>query len=246
MGRDDDDRRRDGEGGPVDDDPFSLDDIVVPDDARALQGDVRALRRERRASARRVRLARLLLTRRWQRYGVSGPIVVVVLVLVAAFASLMVLFQPRRPASRPVPLAIGVRGAGQEGGLLPDVQLTRADGTTVAARELRPAVFAVVPSVCGCEGVLHRYGTAIQRHHLAFLHVGTTMPALPPDLGDRWVVRASDGTGALLRAYHVSTAPVLLLVRADGVVNRVLLNEPTPNALNSELAVLVATGSSAN
>jgi hypothetical protein len=244
MGRDDDDRRRDGEGGPVDDDPFSVDDIVVPDDARELQGDLRALRRERRASVRGHRLGRLLLTRRWQRYGTSGPIVVVVLVLVAAFASLMVLFQPRRPVNRPVPLATGVRGAGQEGGLLPDVQLTRADGTTVQARELRPAVFAVVPSACTCEGVLHRYGEAAQRHHLAFLHVGTTLPKPPADLADRWVVRASEGSGALLRAYHVNTAPVLLLVRADGVVNRVLLNEPAPNALNSELAVLVATGSS--
>jgi hypothetical protein len=246
MGRDDDDRRRDGEGGPVDDDPFSVDDLVVPDDARELHGDLRALRRERRASARRDRLSRLLLTRRWQRYGVSGPIVVMVLVLVAAFASLMVLFQPRRPASRPVPLAVGVRGAGQEGGLLPDVALTRADGTTLGARELRPAVFAVVPSVCNCEGVLHRYGAAAQRHHLPFLHVGTTLPVLPPDLADRWVVRASDGTGTLVRSYHVTTAPVLLLVRADGVVNRVLLNEPTPGALNSELAVLVATGASTN
>jgi hypothetical protein len=242
MGRDDDDRRRDGEGGPVDD-PFSLDGIVVPDDARALQGDVRALRRERRASARHDRLGRLLLTRRWHRYGMSGPIVVVVLVLVAAFASLMVLFQPRRPANRPVPLAIGVRGAGQEGGLLPDVQLARADGTAVQARELRPAVFAVVPSACTCEGVLHRYGEAAKRHHLTFLHVGTTLPALPPDLADRWVVRASEASGALLRAYHVSSTPVLLLVRADGVVNRVLPNEPAPNALNSELAVLVAAGS---
>jgi hypothetical protein len=243
MGRDDDDRRRDGEGGPVDDDPFSVHDFVVPDDARELQGDLRALRRERRASARRHRFGRLLLTRRWQRYGVSGPIVVGVLVLVAAFASLMVLFQPRRPASRPVPLAVGVRGVGQEGGLLPDVRLTRADGTTVPARELRPAVFAVVPSVCHCEGTLHRYGEVVQRHHLAFLDVGTTLPPLPPELADRWAVRASEGSGALLRAYHVTAAPVLLLVRADGVVNRVLLDEPAPNALNSELAVLVATGS---
>jgi hypothetical protein len=242
MGRDDDDRRRDDDGGPVDDGSFSIDDIVVPDDARELQGEIRALRRERRAGARRELLRRLLLTRRWRRFGVSGPIVVVALLVVAAFASLIVLFQPRRPAARPVPLATGVRGAGEEGGLLPDVQLVRPDTTLTAARDYRPAVLAVLPSPCNCEPLLHRYGAAVQQHHLPFLYVGTTIPGLPPDLADRWVLRLGEPSGLLVRTYHVVRQPALLLVRADGVVNRVLVGETTPAALNGELAVLVASG----
>lgn len=243
MGRDDDDRLRDGEGGPVDDGPFSLDDIVVPDDARELAADLRALQRERRADARQVRFGRLLFTRRWQRYGLSGPIVVAVLVLVTGFASLMLLFQPRRPAARPVPLATGVRGTGQEGGLVPDLALHRSTGETVAIRDYRPAVLAVVPRSCGCDNLLHVFGIAALRHHLSFVLVGSELPDLPADLADRSVIRASEPTGQLAGAYRVARQPVLLLVRGDGVVNRLLTTETSPDALDGELAVLVATGS---
>jgi hypothetical protein len=246
MGRDDDDRRRDGEGGPVDDDPFSLDDIVVPNDARELAGDLRALQRERRAGARQARLGRLFFTRRWQRSGFSGPIVVAVLVLVAGFASLMLLFQPRRPATRPIPLATGVRGTGQEGGLVPDVPLHRSDGTTVGVREYRPAVLAVLPRACGCDGRLKVFGAAAVRHHLAFVLIAPDLPGTPADLAEHSVVRASEPAGRLATAYQVATKPVLLLVRGDGVVNRILTEEPSAGALDGELAVLVATGSVGN
>jgi hypothetical protein len=243
MGRDDDDRRRDGEGGPVDDDPFSLDDIVVPDDARELTADLRALQRERRAGARQVRFGRLFFTRRWQRSGLSGPIVVAVLVLVTGFASLMLLFQPRRLVARPVPLATGVRDTGQEGGLVPDLPVHRSDGETVPIRAYRPAVLAVVPRSCGCDSLLQVFGIAALRHHLAFVLVGSDLPGIPADLAERSVIRAREPTGQLVHAYRVGKQPVLLLVRGDGVVNRVLSTEPSSSALDGELAVLVATGS---
>jgi len=242
MGRDDDDRRRDGEGGPVDDDPFSLDDFVVPDDARELTAELRALQRERRVESRRSRYRRLLFTRRWQRYGFSGPIVVGVLVLVAGFASLMLLFQPRRPATRPVPLATGVRGTGQEGGLVPDLTLHRSDGQTVPVRDYRPAVLAVLPPACDCADRLRVFGVAATRHHLSFVLVGTDLPAAPASLAEHSVVRAGEPTGQLVKVYQAEKQPVLLLVRGDGVVNRVLTTEPSANALDGELAVLVATG----
>jgi hypothetical protein len=244
MGREDDDRRPDGDGGPVDGDPFSLDHLVVPDDASALTADVRALRRERRALARRSRLGRLFLTRRGRQYGVSGPIVVGVVVLVAAFASLMLLFQPRRTTTRPVPLATGVRGVGQEGGLLPDVPVHRADGHVGPVRDYRPAVVALLPASCGCDARLRTFGLAALRHHLSFVLVGPTPPTAPAELADRSVVRTGEPTEQLARAYHVGREPVLLLVRGDGVVNRVLTQEPSAGALDGELAVLVATGSS--
>ncbi len=100
-----DDEERGGDGRPVGGDPFSLGDLVVPNDARELDADLRALRRERRAEYRRVLLRRVFLGRRWQRYGVSGPIVIGVLLVVAGFASLMLLFQPRRAQPAAAPLA---------------------------------------------------------------------------------------------------------------------------------------------
>jgi hypothetical protein len=246
MVREDDDRRPGdggpGDGGPVDGEPFSLEHLVVPDDARALAADARALQRERRAGARRRLLGRLFLTRRWRQYGVSGPIVVGVLMLVAAFASLMLLFQPRRTTTRPVPLATGVRGVGQEGGLLPELSVRRADGQEVAVRDYRPAVVAVLPAACGCDARLRTFGLAAIRHHLQYLLIGPAPPTTPAELADGAVIRAGEPTGRLAAAYRVRHDPVLLLVRGDGVVNRILAAQPSTAALDAELAVLVATG----
>jgi hypothetical protein len=244
VSRDDEDRRPGGDGHPVDDgEPFSLDDIVIPDDLRDLDADVRALRRERRADARQAGLRRLFLTRRWRQYGISGPIVIGVLLVVAGMASLMLMFPARRTVARPVPLATGVRPTGQEGGLVPDVTIHRADGDVLPLRDYRPAVVAILPASCGCDVRLRTFGVAAFRQHLAFVLVGKELPTMPAELTDRAAVRAAEPTGRLATAYRLGRDPVLLLVRGDGVVNRVLAQEPTPGSLEGELAVLVATGS---
>src|SRR5215207_5062974 len=96
-----------GEGGHPGGEPSWLADLVVPDDLSELDAEVRALQRERRARARRERLRRLADPRR-----VSTPLVVVALLLVTAFASLLVLFQPRRPSTSPDALnSLGTTGA---------------------------------------------------------------------------------------------------------------------------------------
>ncbi len=244
MSRDDEDRRPDGDGRPVGGEPFSLDGIVIPDDLRELDADVRALHRERRAQARGAGLRRLFLTRRWREYGISGPIVIGVLLVVAGMASLMLMFPARRPTAGPVPLATGVRAAGEEGGLMPDVTVRRADGDMQALRDYRPAVVALLPTACDCAAELRAMGVEAFRHHLAYVLIGRDLPTLPEELTDRSAVRAAEATGRLAAAYRVGHQPVLLLVRGDGVVNRVLTEEPTASALDTELAVLVATGSS--
>lgn len=102
--------------------------MVVPDDARELESDrLRWLAEQERRTPlpgqerRRTDrwpaadrpgdgepaprlppvLRRLLLTRRWYRYGLSGPLVVVVLVMVAGVASLAVFLAPRLPPGPP-------------------------------------------------------------------------------------------------------------------------------------------------
>jgi hypothetical protein len=242
VSRDDEDRRHDGDS-PVGGEPFSLDDIVIPDDLRELDAEVRALHRERRARARTAGLRRLLLTGRWGRYGISGPIVVGVLLVVAGMASLMLMFPARRTVARPAPLATGVRPAGQEGGLVPDVMIHRADSNVLPLRDYRPAVVALLPASCGCDSLLSTFGVAAFRRHLAFVLVGRQLPALPPDLTDHAVVRAAEPAGRLVTAYRVRRQPVLLLVLGNGVVNRMLTDEPTGSALDVELAMLVSTGS---
>jgi len=126
---------------------------------------------------------------------------------------------------------------------VPDVTIRRADGTAGSLREVRPAVVVLLPAACDCGRQLHTYGAAAFRHHLKFVVVGGELPA---ELTDREAVRAADPSGRLARVYGVGRDPVLLLVRGDGVVNRMLLAEaePAASALDSELAVLVTSGSS--
>jgi hypothetical protein len=242
--RDDEDPWPDGDGSPLGRDPFSLDDLVVPDDARELDAEARALRREWRARQRRTWLGRLFLTRRWRRYGLSGPIVIVVLMIVASTASLMLLFQPRRNAARPVPIATGVRDTGMRGDLMPDLLLRRSDSARVRLRNFRPALVAVMPEACDCESLLQTYGIAVQRSGLRLVLVGRQVPDLPPSLAGTFTVRARDSSGRLVDIYRPANGePAMVFVRGDGVVSNVLTAPPSESVLDSELAVLVASGS---
>ena len=246
--KDDDSAPASGDGGgPPSEEPLSLHGLRIPDDARELDADLRALRRERRASHRRSGLNRVFLTPSLRRYGISGPVVVVVVALIAALASMIVLFEPRRQLVRPVPLATNaLRRIGAEGGLTPDVVLHLMDGETSRLRDLRPAVVALLPTSCGCENRLRQVGLEAFRHRLPYLLVGDSMPAQPADLDGRTVLRTSEPTGILAHAYQVAAGPdehppVLLLIRADGVVNRIVTDLPSANALDGELAVLAAS-----
>jgi hypothetical protein len=244
RGDDDESRPGDGDNSPVGDEPLSLDGLVIPDDARELDADARALQRERRVEARQARVGRFF----GGRYGLPGPIVVVILALLAGFASMVLLSQPRRTALREVPLATtGIRPVGAEGGLLPDVEVRRSDGATLRLRDMRPAVLALLPAGCGCDDQLREVGLAAVRHEIDYLLIADEVPPAPADLNERAVLRVAEPTGALARTYNVSRQagvrfPVLLLVRGDGVVNRVLTSQPSVHALDVELAVLAATG----
>ncbi len=104
-------------------------------------------------------------------------------------------------------------------------------------------MIALLPSACGCAGPVQQAGSAALRHHVPVLLVGTQLPPLPDGLPDASVSRALDTDGSLARIYHVSRDPVLLLVRDDGVVNRILGRISTSTDLDGELAVLVASDS---
>jgi len=130
--------RDDGPNGVNGPDPHGDDlnpfEFVIPDDIRELDDEVRAYRREQRRSRRRTMLAHLLQTRRWRRYGLSGPLVVAVLIVVAMVGSMLAFLGPR-PSPRPqrLPLAMTTVAAGLPGSLLPDVQVITL-GTPVSAR----------------------------------------------------------------------------------------------------------------
>lgn len=231
MRRDDEDDRAGGESW--------IDHVVIPDDISSLDAEVRALRRERRARARRDRLHRLVSPR-----GVAGPLVIVALLMVAGFASLLVLFQPRRLTAPPAPLASPGAGTGADE-RLPDLTVAQVDGTSRRLRDFRPAVLALAPVRCDCDAALRDVGSAVVRQGVSFLLVDRTLPALPVGLAEQGTVRLVEPTGALATRYKAEQGdqrtpggPVLVLVEADGKVVRVLEKPTTPLNFKIELDAL--------
>jgi len=215
--------------------PEPSEELRIPDDARALARDVMALDRERRAARRRARLRRLVLTRRWHAYGISGPIVFLCLSVVGVAALGLALLVPHAGSSLsggpPRQLASPAVAVGAVGGLLPDVALApggaQAHGVN-SARSLRPAIVALVQPGCGCAAALHRLLALATNHQLPVYEVARVGgPGLVALTGAGGTVGSAtalvDGAGRLSGAYPVEgDAPTVLLVDATGVVDDVL------------------------
>jgi hypothetical protein len=167
-------------GGEPERDDFGLPpvDIEIPDDARELDRDVQAYRREQRALQRRLRGGRLLgpLTRG----GTVMPLLAGCLVFALIAAVLLTLFTatsgdinspkvvstgPKAPATGPQAAATGPQAAApshaavatalRSGQKLPN-QTIKVGGRDQSLRTLTPAVLALVPLKCGCTSALQQ------------------------------------------------------------------------------------------
>jgi len=224
--------------------------IVVPDDARELARDVEAWRREQRWSRRRRRLERIFLTRRWRDHGVPGPLIALILVTVALLGATISILTPRaaRQQTAPVPLALAAptQAPGTTHGLLPDVMLTAADGERAPARNLRPAVFAIVSVDCDCRSALVVLAQQATANSLTVYLVGA--PAQESQLAElakqasRDDVRTLlDADGGLIAAYQPHGMTVLP-VHADGVTDAVVRDYTPGTRLGPELVGLRQAG----
>ena len=197
-------------------------------------------------------LRRVFLTRRWQRYGLSGPLVALVLVLVAGVASLAVFLAPRLSPPPPArPLASPTTAAGSVGGLLPAAELRTASGGSVPSRSLRPAVIALVADDCGCATVLAEARRQAREFALPLWLVTPLRSRPAAELLARSaqttpVAVLEDVTGALGTAFPPRGAAgggvTLLLVRADGVLRTLVRPASTGLRLEAQLAGLAAAG----
>lgn len=125
--------------------------LRVPDDARELDADLYRWRREQRALHRR---ARSLRRRRPIAFAAG---VCVLSLFVATGTGLVATMLPSAPdtARHAAALATVTRAApGTVGGLLPDVAL-RIGSRLVRAREVRPALLALLPTHCGCQRIVN-------------------------------------------------------------------------------------------
>jgi hypothetical protein len=219
----------------------------VPDDARELDADVSAYRKELRRRQRRQRNDRLLLARYWRPYGISGPILIAVLVVIGSVGGLLLALLPNAQSREPhaAPLATdatAVGSVGSVGGLLPNHPVD-VYGTTESVQELRPGVLALVPPNCGCVATIDKVASQAGEFGLSVYVVSSQVP--DPQMSS--LTHAAKGArtpvydnGEILRrTYDPALLGVtVVLVRADGVVRSVVRNATADTSLRAALAVL--------
>jgi hypothetical protein len=185
--------------------------IVVPDDARELDRDVLAYRRELRAQRRRQRLMRLL--RPFNRAGIGGPVAIVPLIALClalalvggALLSVVTMNDP--PYAQPTGPATLAAGS------------VRIAGQRVPDRSLVSSVLVLVPPGCDCGEQLDRLAgqAAAAKVPLYFVGTGLTIPQLTTatsQYGDGWAVAADDLNGLLGNTYG-RAGLVVLFVSSD-------------------------------
>lgn len=243
-------QRRGGDGPrpPGDGDlPELPSDYVVPDDPRELYAEAETVRAELRAE-RSLGPRRGVPDQPAQRSNLSGPLIALVLMLVAAVGSLVIVVLPYAPA-RPVraPLAAPAAGAGQVGGLLPDLRLPDERGRTVAVREVRPAVVLLIPAGCDCDRVAADLVRVTGDSGVAVHLVGVSPPRRPAGGARDRVHLLGDATGQFAAAVAVTdtpgqaSGPTALLVRATGLISLVVHDLRDASKLRPDLGGLTVT-----
>ncbi|TMQ97498.1 hypothetical protein ETD83_19960 [Actinomadura soli] len=236
--------RPDGDDPEPDDYGLPRVDVVVPDDARELERDVAAYRREERRRRRRDRFHRV--GRPLTRFGVAIPIIAGALLVALLSGVLMTTFGPR-PAPRPTGAQLAPRPSaspGKVGGLLPagDVDIVTGERTPMRIRDLRPGVIGIVPPAYECESVVAELAGRTQENELRFYLVadprpsggrkGTSLKELKACAGtahDGAPQVLEDRQGLLATAYApppgtpgpTATSLTAVFVQLDGVVKEV-------------------------
>jgi hypothetical protein len=226
--------------------------VVIPDDARELDRDVLAYRRELRARRRRQRLMRLSRPFRLPEFGGQAAIIplIAACLAISLVGGALLSVVTMSPASAPTLSAprTSSQPAGPAGDLtkLPTgtVQL---NGRTVPVRSLVTSTIALVPADCGCGAELSRLaGQAVAAHvSLYFAGAGQVIPQLPALVtryGDGAAVATADYDSVLSAAYRPAGLTVLLVFKdATAEVFRTL---PASPQLASTLRELKLAGAS--
>jgi hypothetical protein len=185
-------------------------DIEIPDDARELDRDVQAYRRELRARRRSQRQGRW--RRSLSRDGVALPLLACCLVLALITGTLLTVFtatsnqslglpgSSNSAATRPgTPVADMVRNQA-----LPSAVLT-VDGSSVPVRGIGPDMLVLVPRRCDCAGTLNWLVEVASRARVPVFLIDT--PATKPEVESlyrqvgsqlRWRVQLASETDNVL------------------------------------------------
>jgi hypothetical protein len=190
-------------------------DIEIPDDARELDRDVLAYRREQRARRRRARRDRLL-----------GPLLGhgAILPLVASCVALSMLAGTLLSVFSISPAAAPVLSNSASPALRTELSLPKGtvfvSGKATPVRSLVRAVLVLVPNDCGCVQALRQVTTqATQAGVRRVYFVGTTnkmadVTQLTRIAGQHTAVAVKDAANVLANAYHPAGLTIVL-ARAD-------------------------------
>jgi len=197
--------------------------VVIPDDARELDRDVLAYRRELRAQRRRERFLRIFRPFRLPESGGQAAIIPLIAACLAislvggALLSIITMSPASAPtlsAPRSSAQPASPRGAVTE---LPPGSV-RLEGRTEPVRSLVTSAIALVPANCGCDAQLYRLaGQAVAAHvSLYFAGAGQAiaqLPALVARDGLGKAVATADYDNVLTAAFHPVGLTVLLVYK---------------------------------
>jgi len=210
--------------------------IVIPDDARELDRDVLAYRREQRARRRRQRIMRLFGPFGRREFGGHAAILPLIATCVALsmLAGAMLSVITISPASAPTALPAGT---------------VTLDGKSVAVNTLTSSAIALVPADCDCGQALGSLASQAKKagvSRLYFAASGSAMAqlaGLTSRYGGGVAMAVYDTKHVLDAAYHPDGLTVLL-VYSDGTAE-VRSNLPSGFELGPDLSQLALPGSRA-
>jgi hypothetical protein len=199
--------------------------VVIPDDARELDRDVLAYRRELRALRRRRRLIRLAHPFSRREFGGHAAI----LPLIATCAALSMLAGAMlsvitiSPASAPTLSRPPAASANPSANSSAAADLTslpagtvQLDGRSVAVRSLVSSALALVPADCGCGLALRRLAGQAAAAHVRLYFVGSgaairQLATLTEQYGGGAAAAVYDTGNVLAAKYHPAGVTVLLV-----------------------------------
>jgi hypothetical protein len=214
-------------------------DVDIPDDARELERDVLAYRREQRARRRRARWERIL--RPLRQHGAILPLIASCVALSMLAGTLLSVFSIS-PAAAPTLSHSAVAGAGLGAAGRGSAAASATDASTLPAgtvyvngratdvRGLVRAVLVLVPSGCGCQQAVQQVSTQAARAGVKRVYfVGradgmTDVTQLTRTAGLGTAVAVKDAANVLGTAYRPAGLTIVL-VQADAttVVHRNLV-----------------------
>jgi len=220
---------------------------VIPDDARELERDVLAYRRELRAQRRRQRIVRMFGPLR--RRGIGGQAAILPLIatcvalsmLAGAMLSVMTISPAKAPTvSNPQATASTATGLTE----LPAGNV-KVDGEAVPVRNLVSSALALIPAGCDCGPALRRLADQATEAQVSlyFVASGSAVPqlaSLTAQYGEGAALAVYDADNLLGAEYH-PVGLTVLLVYSDATA-LVRANLPAGFELTSALRELSQPG----